>query len=342
MDCEVIGCVAEPGCIYVRNSDILHVTLREIFDIDDDIWNIQPEKTPEIRTGECTGIDVIIPCYLHSEYVENVVQSVLNQNFKDVAVHVLLMDDESIQLKEKLESLDSRVFCYTHSQLEISAARNYLIDKCSYSHVLPLDADDPLEQTDLLDTFLMHSDYDIVMPLWKHRGEQVTAATFYTVLYKSQTTALIKRDVISKLQYDEALVYGPEDTDFFLRAYLLGASIKYSSTPFKKSAIQSAGPITRAKFGTYDMMYKHRKHFIPVLEEVLKQKISSHILVRIRCAICLLESDEPKKYANMYELLMMNASCSSLLINSLPDYVSQELCLDIGEPPKLYQPPLPS
>ena len=306
---------------FVEDAEILPYPLKKMLDISDDIWNIQPEKTPETGSGECTGIDVIIPCYLHAKYIENVVQSVIRQSYKSIAVHVLLMDDESIQLKEKLESLDSRVFCYKHSQLRVSAARNYLIDKCSYSHVLPLDADDPLEQTDLLDTFLLHSEYDIVMPLWEHKGKQITEPTFYNMVYYSQTTSLIKRDLFDKIRYDETLVHGPEDSEFFLRAYLLGASIKYSSGSFKKSDVTSEMILISTKFGSYDMMYKHRKHFIPILKEALKRKIDPYTLAKLRCAICLLESDEPKNYANMYELSITETACSSLLINSLPEYM---------------------
>ena len=312
------------------DANILYMTLRFVFSSDDSIWDVKPESMSTPSRGLCDGIDILIPCYMHSAHILNVVQSVLNQDFKNVSVHVLLMDEKSIRLKERLESKDSKVHCYVHEVLRPAKARNWLIDKGSYSHVLFLDADDPLTGAHILSSFLEYSEYDVVMPLWPNAAE----ASFYNMLYCSQTTALLKRSLLETMQFDESLVYGCEDTDFFIRAYLQGASIKYSSAPFKRSDFACESYLSVTRCGSYDLMYKHKEHFLPILKEALVQDVDEIIEKRIRLTISLLESDEPKEYANMYELSFTRTQAAACLMGSLPSTHARKRAyfLGIGEP----------
>ncbi len=295
-------------------ADILYIALRHVFSSDDSIWDVKPESMSTPSRGLCDGIDILIPCYMHSAHILNVVQSVLNQDFKNVSVHVLLMDEKSIRLKERLESKDSKVHCYVHEVLRPAKARNWLIDKGSYSHVLFLDADDPLTDTHILSSFLEYSEYDVVMPSWPNAAE----ASFYNMIYCAQTTALLKRSLLETMRFDESLVHGCEDTDFFIRAYLQGASIKYSSAPFKRSDFACESYLSVTRCGSYDLMYKHREHFLPILKEALVRDVNELVKIRIRPIISLLESDEPKEYANMYELSFAKTQVAACLISSLP------------------------
>jgi len=312
------------------DADMLYITLRHVLSSDDSIWDVKPESMSIPSRGLCDGIDILIPCYMHSAHILNVVQSVLNQDFKNVSVHVLLMDEKSISLKEKLESKDSKVHCYAHEVLKPAKARNWLIDKGSYSHVLFLDADDPLTDTHILSSFLEYSEYDVVMPSWPNIAE----ASFYNMIYSAQTTALLKRSLLETIRFDESLVYGCEDTDFFIRAYLQGASIKYSSAPFKRSGFLRESFLSITKCGSYDLMYKHKEHFLPILKEALVRDVDEIAEKRIRLTISLLESDEPKEYANMYELSFTKTQAAACLIDSLPSKHERKRAysLGIGEP----------
>ena len=312
------------------DANILHMTLKYVLSSDNSIWDVKPESMSMPSRGLCDGIDILIPCYMHSAHILNVVQSVLNQDFKNVSVHVLLMDEKSISLKEKLESKDSKVHCYAHEVLKPAKARNWLIDKGSYSHVLFLDADDPLTNTHILSSFLEYSEYDVVMPLWPNAAE----ASFYNMIYCSQTTALLKRSLLETMQFDESFVHGCEDADFFIRAYLQGASIKYSSAPFERSGFLCETYLSHTKYGSYDLMYKHREHFLPILKEALVQDVDERIKKRTRLTISLLESDEPKEYANMYELSFTRTQAAACLMGSLPSTHARKRAyfLGIGEP----------
>lgn len=312
------------------DADILYMTLRYVLSSDNSIWDVKPESMSMPSRGLCDGIDILIPCYMHSAHILNVVQSVLNQDFKNVSVHVLLMDEKSISLKERLESKDSKVHCYVHEVLRPAKARNWLIDKGSYSHVLFLDADDPLTNAHILSSFLEYSEYDVVMPLWPHIAE----ASFYNMIYCAQTTALLKRSLLETMRFDESLVYGCEDTDFFVRAYLQGASIKYSSAPFERSSFLCESYLSVTRCASYDFMYKHKEHFLPILKEALVRDVDEIVEKRIRLTISLLESDEPKEYANMYELSFTKTQAAACLIGSLPSKHERKRAyfLGIGEP----------
>ena len=322
------------------DANILHMTLRYVLSSDNSIWDVKPESMSMPSRGLCDGIDILIPCYMHSAHILNVVQSVLNQDFKNVSVHVLLMDEKSISLKEKLESKDSKVHCYAHEVLKPAKARNWLIDKGSYSHVLFLDADDPLTDAHILSSFLEYSEYDVVLPSWPNYDTvmpswpRITEASFYNMLYCAQTTALLKRSLLETMRFDESLVHGCEDTDFFVRAYLQGASIKYSSAPFKRSGFLCESYLSITKYGSYDLMYKHREHFLPILKEALVRDVDEIAEKRIRLTISLLESDEPKEYANMYELSFTKTQAAACLIDSLPSTYARKRAysLGIGEP----------
>lgn len=301
-------------------QDMLYVMLSYLVPKSDPLWNIQPSRQPRVHNDEpATGIDILIPCYMHAKHIKTVVASVLKQQYTNLAVHVLLMDEASQKLQSELEGMDPRVCCYQHDRLKPAAARNWLATKGSYSHILFLDADDPLEYPDILDQFLRFSNYDIVMPIWEDReGVLITDTTFYNVLYCSQTTALMNRSSFSSILFDERLVNGAEDTEFFLRAYLQGARIVYSDTAFRRSLVRKASEWSFLKYGAYDLLYKHRECFLPLLRQAYSAELDAETLSRIYYTIRLLESNIPTSYANMQELAESGTVAAVWLLRSLP------------------------
>lgn len=310
---------SKPLYISGYEQDMLYVMLSYLLPKTDALWDIQPEQklvVPESTYEQ--GIDVLIPCYKHANHIESVVSSVLAQHFLKTSIHVLLMDEASIALKDVLEALDARVHCYSHEPLKPGSARNWLIEKGAYSHVLFLDADDPLETPDLLDQFLRFKDYDIVMPFWERNGEAITEANFYNVLYCSQTTALLQRSLLSNVRFDEALVNGGEDTEFFLKAYLQGAKIKYSDTPFHRSLIRKASAWSFIRYGSYDVLYKYRRYFLPLLEKAYTLELDADTLSRLYYTIKLLKNESLSSYSNMNDVAAAGNVGSLCLIRSLP------------------------
>lgn len=95
---------------------------------------------------EFTGVSVIIPTYKPNDYLNDAVESVLNQNCKDIKLEVVIgvnggNQEYHQQLKSRYSS-DSRVqVCYTEKS-GVSAGRNNALKSVQYSHVMFLDDDD--------------------------------------------------------------------------------------------------------------------------------------------------------------------------------------------------------
>ena len=95
-------------------------------------------------------VSVIIPCYNYGRYLEEAVDSVLRQTFKDV--EIIIVDDGSTE-KETLDILNILGGMYPaitiihQSNGHLSNARNVGIRAAKGEYILPLDADDAIEPT---------------------------------------------------------------------------------------------------------------------------------------------------------------------------------------------------
>lgn len=178
-------------------------------------------------------VSIIIPCYLQHSYVLNAVNSCLQQSVLPKDIIVILMDEQSKQLKSTLEQLSTIVRCFKTERMLLPAARNFGIKQSSSSYILPLDADDWIEQNFLekiarcinsaID--IVYSDYIIY-----REQEQVRRIVPNTVLKVSflnkkhpfilATTLFTKQMWKDVGGYNEDFIYGFENWEFFYRAFL--------------------------------------------------------------------------------------------------------------------------
>ncbi|UPZ13611.1 glycosyltransferase family 2 protein [Flavobacterium humidisoli] len=85
---------------------------------------------------------IIIPLYNKENYVENTVQSVLDQTFQDFEI-IVVNDGSTDKSEEKLTQYkDSRIQYYSKKNEGVSTARNYGIEKAIANFITFLDADD--------------------------------------------------------------------------------------------------------------------------------------------------------------------------------------------------------
>lgn len=93
-------------------------------------------------------VSVIVPCFNDGEYIEDAINSVLNQTYKEI--EIIICDDGSndkntLNLLRKFENKGIKVI-YQNNQGP-SAARNNAISHSSGVYILPLDADDKIGST---------------------------------------------------------------------------------------------------------------------------------------------------------------------------------------------------
>jgi len=91
-------------------------------------------------------ISVIVPCYKQAEYLEDALNSVLEQSFENWEC-IIVNDGSPDNTKEialRWLNLDSRFKYIEQANLGVSAARNFGIFHAQGEYILPLDADDKI------------------------------------------------------------------------------------------------------------------------------------------------------------------------------------------------------
>lgn len=122
---------------------------------------VQPKKRTPIHSApiqrtrrrkqeekkEPAPITIIIPCYGYAAYVQEAVQSAIDQTLPVVEILIMLMDEKSKRLQATLEALGSNVRTIQSTQKYLPSARNVLIGVSTTKFFIPLDADDRLPET---------------------------------------------------------------------------------------------------------------------------------------------------------------------------------------------------
>jgi len=92
-------------------------------------------------------ISVVIPCYNDKEYIQETVQSVLNQTFQDF--EVIIVDDGSNEATKRVlaKIKNEKLHVITQVNQGLSSARNNGIQAANGEYILTLDADDTFAST---------------------------------------------------------------------------------------------------------------------------------------------------------------------------------------------------
>lgn len=110
-------------------------------------------------------ISVIIPAYNAEKYIENTIESILNQTFECFEV-ICVNDgskDKTLDVVQKFALADSRVRVYSIENLGVSMARNFGIDKARGEWIQFVDSDDTLEKN-MMQTMLTVAEHrDLVV-----------------------------------------------------------------------------------------------------------------------------------------------------------------------------------
>jgi len=121
-----------------------------------------PEKYPLVS--------VVIPCYNYGEYIEEALESVLNQTMKNLEVIIVndgSTDPYTVNLLKNLDSPKTRIIHQENQKLPI--ARNNGIKTAKGKYICCLDADDKFESTYLEECILkMETEYLDCCSTWIH------------------------------------------------------------------------------------------------------------------------------------------------------------------------------
>ena len=184
-------------------------------------------------------ISIIVPCYLQAQYLEEALQSVLDQtynNWECIIVNDGSPDNTEEVAHEWLEK-DAR-FKYIYKENGgLSSARNKGITIANGEFILPLDADDRIGANYLLlamDVFQKDPDVKVVYCQAEKFGEeegvwQLSTFSIFDLALHNMIfcSAVFKReDWKFAGGYDINMIYGLEDWEFWIAILKNGGDVK--------------------------------------------------------------------------------------------------------------------
>lgn len=182
-------------------------------------------------------ISVIIPCYNQGQYLEEAIQSVLNQTFKDFEIIVVndgSTESSTIEILNNLDMPKTRVIHTTNQKLAM--ARNNGIIEARGQYILPLDCDDKIgaKYLELANEILDNNpETGIVYCKAEYFGSQegewiLPSYNFPAILIVNHIfcSALFRKSDWEKVGgYNSNMIHAFEDWDFWLSLISIGAKV---------------------------------------------------------------------------------------------------------------------
>lgn len=204
-------------------------------------------------------ISIVIPIYNAEKYLEQCLNSIKNQTYKNF--EVIMVDDgskdESETICKRFSEDDSRFRYFTKSNGGVSSARNLGLDNVKGDFITFIDSDDWIAEKhlELLINSIKKTNSDIVVSCYK---EFDNIDTYYTIVYTKQeknllnfekmnrddfltifpklmsinvcfnnaVAKLFRKELVNNLRFDTSIKYG-EDLDFYFSLYLNVESVSY-------------------------------------------------------------------------------------------------------------------
>jgi glycosyltransferase involved in cell wall biosynthesis len=189
-------------------------------------------------------VSVIIPCFNHAPFLENSVKSALDQNYQNIEV-IIANDgstDNSLEVANKLASLDKRVRVLTRENRGVVATRNEAIAMSTGDYILPLDADDYLASNDVIEAMAeaLDNDPEIVLVFGNYQSFGAISSFVRSqlgdiskLLIKDfiPATSMFTREVFDKVGgYSDRMIGGYEYWEFVIRVTNSGKIHKIEKT----------------------------------------------------------------------------------------------------------------
>lgn len=173
-------------------------------------------------------VSVIIPCYNQGQFLDEAVQSVLNQQYADFEIIIVNDGSTDVQTIQKCEAYKHpKIKLLTTTNNGLAAARNNGIKRAGGTYILPLDADDKIGSDYLIEAvsvleknpeigivYCKAQLFGAVETEWQLPEYSIREILKNNVIFCS---ALFKREDWEQVGgYDPGMIYGWEDYDFWL------------------------------------------------------------------------------------------------------------------------------
>ena len=219
-------------------------------------------------------ISIIIPCFNDFQYVEQAINSALNQTYPHKEI-IVVDDGSNFQTKEILKQLEPKITKLISQENQgQSKARNAGIEAAKGDYILVLDSDDYLELTfceKAISFFLNDVDVKIVscfanllfedgtLSVYEPQGGDIS--DFLRTNNALGTSLFKKSDWVNCGGYDEGMRKGFEDWEFFIRLLKNGGYTKIVQEPLYNYRKRKESTTKVANKNKYELLhYIYTKH----------------------------------------------------------------------------------
>ena len=187
--------------------------------------------------GSAPKVSVVMSAYNAAAYLEEAIRSILNQTFQEFEFIIINngSTDETQSILDKYQTLDSRLRVYYHEQQGWAPAANFGCRLARGDYIAMMDADDiscPTRLERQLEYISKHPEIGIV-GVWIYKIDENGSVkgtwcpptnpkmlkwTHFFGVCTAPPSALMRREVLEKVNFYRSDVLHAEDVDFYLRA----------------------------------------------------------------------------------------------------------------------------
>lgn len=238
-------------------------------------------------------ISIIVPCYNQAQYLDECLQSVLDQTYQDWEC-IIVNDgspDNTEEIGKKWVEKDSRFKYICKENGGLSSARNAGIEIAKGKYILPLDADDRIAPNYLRSAFLEFEQNDnlkvvygraikfgVVNEEWILPDYSPELLAIQNLIYCS---GIYKKSDWERVNgYDINMKFGLEDWEFWIAILKDGGEVKKLNEIVFYYRVKEISMITSIKkeYYNYSLDYigiKHSKFYFQILgnfHQILQEK----------------------------------------------------------------------
>ncbi|MDI1305925.1 MAG: glycosyltransferase family A protein [bacterium] len=184
-------------------------------------------------------VSIIVPCFNQAQYLDEAIQSVLDQNYTNWEC-IIINDgstDNTEEIAQKWTSKEKKIIYLYKENGGLSSSRNFGIIHATGKFILPLDADDKIANNYVnlaIESFQVDDSLKLVY-CKAEKFEDETGALFlppFSLLNLSCNNIIFcsaffrKEDWELVGGYDEKMIYGLEDWEFWIAILKKGGNVK--------------------------------------------------------------------------------------------------------------------
>ena len=243
-------------------------------------------------------ISVVVPCYNQAQYLDECLQSVLDQTYRNWEC-IIVNDgspDHTEEIAKKWVEKDTRFIYLFKENGGLSSARNAGIEISKGEWILPLDADDKIGNQYLeLAEKEFEKDYTVIYCEAEFFGVNNMLWNLPNYSYEKILTGNIifcsaffrKKDWVTAQGYDVNLKNGREDWDFWLSILQQNSSVKklqYIGFQYRRKEISMDTDINKNELTLNKTEnYIYRKHLSKYLDHH-KNAIKNYTILKNKSA----------------------------------------------------------